>query len=124
MRSQILEAYLRQHLTKNDGVFSGGIEPSGVDPQAIRIMAEDHLVIAGQNSDHLLFYAQEKFDLIIALDPCVLSHCEKSFAGVKVQELFFDEIEGFGGAERMKKIKELRNQLKSAALNLSREIAS
>lgn len=118
----MLEGYLKGHLGSKARVYSAGTEPSGVDPQAIRVMAEDRVVIAGQTSDSIAEYQNRKFDLIIVLDASaktkVLEYCQFD----KIQNLELPEIHGFGGAQRMESVRQLRNQLKSIATELAAEI--
>lgn len=49
-RSQMAEALLRHHAGDRFEVFSGGIEPKGVNPYAIRVMDEYGVDIRGQRS--------------------------------------------------------------------------
>lgn len=120
----MLEAYLRAKLNREDKVYSAGWEPSGVDPQAIRVMAEDRVVIAGQTSDSIEQFQRNSFDFIVLLDPGGKSYCEAFEPKAKILSFEIEEIDGFGGAERMDAVRKLRDQLKELALQLSQEISS
>lgn len=120
----MLEGYLQQHIGPKVSVFSGGWEPSGVDPQAIRVMAEDKVVIAGQTSNHFEDFRSYPIDRIILLDPRASSVLGQNFRKAEVKEFSLPEITGFGGAERMTAVRKLRDQLKKIAWELGREIAS
>lgn len=118
----MLEAYLRNALGPKSKVYSAGTEPSGVDPQAIRVMAEDRVVIAGQTSDAITEYSNRQFDLLVILDSKASAEAEKHCQFKKTQLVEISEINGFGGPERMQLIRELRDNLKKLALNLAQEI--
>ena len=64
IRSQMLEGILKKILGHKSRIYSCGFEPSGVDPQAIRAMAEEQVVIAGHTSDALEEFHSFQFDHI------------------------------------------------------------
>jgi len=113
VRSQMLEGYLKKKLGHQTRVYSCGIEPSGVDPQAIRAMAEDQVVIAGQTSDALSEFSKFDFDQIFIFDETVQRDLEKVFPHVEPVLLAVKPIEGFGGLERLEQIRVLRSSMSS-----------
>lgn len=124
IRSQILEAYLQEHLGPKDRVYSGGWEPSGVDPQAIRVMAEDRVVIAGQTSDHFEEFKDYPIEKLILLDPRAENLLNGKFPKASLESIPLEEIDGFSGPERMDQVRELRDRLKTLALELAQKITS
>ncbi len=66
-RSQIAEGYLQQFAGDNAKVFSAGIEVHGVNPKAIKIMAEDGVDISHQTSNHVDEYRDIDFDFVITV---------------------------------------------------------
>jgi arsenate reductase len=42
-RSQIAEGYLKHYAGNKANIYSAGIETHGVNPKAIKVMAEDHI---------------------------------------------------------------------------------
>ncbi len=118
----MLEAYLRNALGPKSKVYSAGTEPSGVDPQAIRVMAEDRVVIAGHTSDAIEEYSNRQFDLILILDPSTSEAVERICRAKKTQVYEVSEVNGFGGPERMQRVRELRDELKKLALKIAQEI--
>ncbi len=122
IRGQILEAYLTKFLGKGTQVVSAGLEGTGIDPQAVRIMAEDGYVIAGQNSKclgevstypyNLILYCSEKLKLETNLEK---ESCQIICAN-------FIEMEGFGGAERLERMRKLRDDIKSYATELAKRL--
>ena len=48
-------------------IYSAGIETHGVNPKAIKVMAEDHIDISGHTSNNVDEYANIDFDTIITV---------------------------------------------------------
>ena len=51
-RSQMAEGYLRYFAGDKANIYSAGIETHGVNPKAIKVMAEDHIDISRHTSNH------------------------------------------------------------------------
>ena len=66
-RSQIAEGYLRHFGGDKVEVYSAGVETHGVNPQAVRIMAEDGIDISGHTSNNMEEYRQLEFDFVITV---------------------------------------------------------
>ena len=52
-RSQLAEGYLRFFANGKAEVYSAGVETHGVNPRAVKIMAEDGLDISSHSSNHV-----------------------------------------------------------------------
>jgi protein-tyrosine-phosphatase len=65
----MLKAYLGKNLRPDHEVQSAGLFPDGVDPRAIRAMAEDGIVIAGEVSVPIKAVKSKSFDFIVCTDP-------------------------------------------------------
>lgn len=66
-RSQMAEGIFR-HLGKGQlEVFSAGTEPSRVNPDAIRAMAERGIDISTHTSDHVNQYIDQRFDYVVTV---------------------------------------------------------
>ena len=63
-RSQIAHGYLQLYLQDKANVYSAGVETHGVNPRAIKIMAEDGIDISAHTSNNLNEYLQIPFDVI------------------------------------------------------------
>ena len=114
IRSQILEAYLAKALNKRAQVISAGKEATGIDPQAIRIMAEDGYVIAGQTSKSLkeveaypynaiLFCARNGVEtvnctLYVTVSPCIQCSLLIATAGI-VRVVYVEKFRETSGIE-------------------------
>ena len=72
-RSQMAEALFRQELSKMglrtaaESVRSAGLEPHGVNPNAIEAMSEIGIDMSSHTSDDLRQYLGEEFDFIITV---------------------------------------------------------
>lgn len=66
-RSQMADGYLKELGKGKLEVYSAGVETHGVNPRAIKIMAEDGIDISGNTSDNVSQYAGIDFDYIITV---------------------------------------------------------
>ncbi|MBC8052189.1 MAG: arsenate reductase ArsC [Sphingobacteriaceae bacterium] len=66
-RSQIADGYLKHFAGDKAIVYSAGIETHGVNPKAIKVMAEDHIDISGNTSNNVDEYAEINFDYVITV---------------------------------------------------------
>ena len=66
-RSQLLHGYLEQALGDRAAVYSAGVEVHGLNPRAVRVMAEDGVDIAAHTSNHVDEYAAVPFDHVITV---------------------------------------------------------
>lgn len=66
-RSQIAEGYLRRFSGDKAVVYSAGVETHGVNPKAIKIMAEDGIDISDHTSNNIDEYTKIDFDFVITV---------------------------------------------------------
>ena len=66
-RSQIAEGYLKHFAGSKANIYSAGIETHGVNPKAIKTMAEDDIDISNHTSNHVDEYANIAFDYLITV---------------------------------------------------------
>ena len=66
-RSQIADGYLSAFSPIGTTVYSAGVETHGVNPLAIRTMAEDGIDLSSHNSNHVDEYSGIEFDYIITV---------------------------------------------------------
>lgn len=74
-RSQMAEGWTR-HL-KGDLIeaYSGGVSPHGVDPRAVKAMAEAGIDISGQTSKHVDTLEDIDFDFVVTLCDSAQQSC-------------------------------------------------
>ncbi len=65
-RSQMAEGWAR-HLSSDWEIYSAGLEPSEVNPRAIRVMAEAGIDISGQRSKGLDAVPVADLDIVVTL---------------------------------------------------------
>ncbi len=71
----MLEGWLRAIAQERVLVSSAGIEPQGIHPLAIQVMAELGIDISGHTSDHVDRYLNEEFDLVLTVCDSARESC-------------------------------------------------
>jgi arsenate reductase len=66
-RSQMAHGYLQFFAGDAAQIYSAGIETHGVNPKAIKVMAEDHIDISAHTSNNVDEYAGIDFDAVITV---------------------------------------------------------
>ncbi len=66
-RSQMAEGFFRTCGGDSIEVFSAGLEPGGVNPLAVKVMAEIEIDISGHTSNNLKEYLDIEFDYVITV---------------------------------------------------------
>ncbi len=87
-RSQMAEGYLRQFAGDKAEIYSAGIETHGVNPRAIRIMAEDGIDISHHTSNNVDEYSGTDFDFVITVCDKAKENCP--FFPTKAKRFHYD----------------------------------
>ena len=66
-RSQMAHGYLSQLAGPDYNIYSAGIETHGVNPKAIKVMAQDNIDISNHTSNHIDEYGDIAFDFVITV---------------------------------------------------------
>jgi arsenate reductase (thioredoxin) len=66
-RSQMAEGLLRHDAGDRFEVFSAGVEPTRVRPEAIAVMKEIGVDLAGHRSKHVDEFAGQRFDYVLTV---------------------------------------------------------
>lgn len=74
-RSQIAEGLFRKHLGDRHNVYSAGLEPEGVNPNAIKTMAEIGIDISNQTSKTMDELPVVQFDYVITVCNSAKERC-------------------------------------------------
>ena len=118
-RSQMAEGLLREFNNDEYEVFSAGVNPTEVNPNAIEVMKEIGIDISGQKSKHVNEFINQTFDIIITVCDNAKESCP-IFPG-KAERLhwsFFDPAEALDSQdELLKAFKEVRDQIKAKILD-------
>src|ERR1700761_5785602 len=118
-RSQMAEGYLRCFAGDNANIYSAGIETHGVNPKAIQTMAEDHIDISKNTSNHVDEYMAIPFDFVITVCDNANEACP--FFPGKAQRFhqnFPDPAKATGSAEEiMNEFRRVRDMIKIYSAN-------
>jgi arsenate reductase len=90
-RSQMAEAWTR--VLKGDRIeaYSGGVAPHGVDPRAVKAMAEVGIVISSQTSKDVGVLEPIAFEYVITLCDQAHQACPVFPAGTRLLHVGFDD---------------------------------
>ena len=66
-RSQMAEAWTRELKGDQFESYSAGVEPKGIDPRAVKAMAEVGIDISGQASKDIEALGKQEFDYVVTL---------------------------------------------------------
>jgi arsenate reductase len=101
-RSQMAEGFANHDFAERLQAFSAGTDPQGLNPRAVRVMAELDIDISGQSSDHISKYEGQSFDYVITLCGDANEKCPLFFGGVKRLHLSFpDPAKALGDDEQV-----------------------
>lgn len=121
-RSQLLHAYLEQALGDQAAVYSAGVEVHGLNPRAVRVMAEDGLDISQHTSNHVDEYAAVPFDYVITVCDHANEVCPVfPSSAKKFHHNFPDPARATGSEEEiMQQFRAVRDQVKAYAQDFVR----
>jgi arsenate reductase len=121
-RSQLLHGYLAQELGDNAAVYSAGIEVHGLNPRAVRVMAEDGVDIAHHTSNHVDEYAAIPFDYVLTVCDHANEVCPVfPSSAQKLHHNFPDPAKATGSEEEiMNQFRTVRDQVKDYAQDFVR----
>lgn len=115
-RSQMAEALLRHHAGEQYEVHSAGLNPKGLNPYMVRVMAEIGVSVAEQSSKSVDTYlGWVNFGWLITVCGHAEENCPKTFLGVS-NRLHWDDLEdpaSFTGEieETMQVFREVRDRV-------------
>ncbi len=90
-RSQMAEAWSREIIGNQFEVFSAGIEPTGLDPMAVKTMAEVGLDISNQKPKSTDSLGNAEFDFVITLCRNTAETCPYFPARTRIMQEAFDD---------------------------------
>lgn len=115
-RSQMAEAYLRSQAGDRFEVFSAGLEPKGIHPLTLQVLAEIGVDTTSLYSKPLsTFVDRQSFDFLITLCADAEERCPY-FPGTGVRLHWpFDDPAAFQGSpsQRLAKFREVRGQIEA-----------
>jgi arsenate reductase len=116
-RSQLLHGYLQQELGDQATVYSAGVEVHGLNPRAVRVMAEDGVDISQHTSNHVDEYAHVPFNYVLTVCDHANEVCPIfPSTAKKLHHNFPDPAKATGSEEEiMHAFREVRDQVKAYA---------
>jgi len=113
-RSQMAEGLMRHFRGDEFEVFSAGVEPKGVHPQAIEAMRETGIDISRQQSKHVDDLPIKEFDYIITLCDHAAQNCPVFFGkGARLHQGFPDPAAVQGSEQDvLEAFRKVRDELK------------
>jgi arsenate reductase (thioredoxin) len=90
-RSQMAEAWTRVLKDEQIEAYSGGVDPHGVDPRAVKAMAEVGIDISGKTSKDVDTLEDVEFDYVITLCDQAHQACPVFPAKTRVLHVGFDD---------------------------------
>jgi len=114
-RSQIAEGYLRHFAGNKANIYSAGIETHGVNPKAIRVMAEDGIDISHHKSNNVDEYTGIPFDYVITVCDNAKENCPYfPTLAERFHQNFPDPAKAAGNEEQvMNEFRRVRDMIKS-----------
>jgi arsenate reductase len=90
-RSQMAEGWARHLRGEEIEPYSAGIEPRGLDPQAVQVMAEAGVDISRQRSKHVDELKDVSFDYVVTVCGHANEHCPVFQKPATVVHIGFDD---------------------------------
>jgi arsenate reductase len=113
-RSQMAEGLLRHDAGDRFEVFSAGVKPSGVRPEAIAVMRELGIDLSGLRSKHVSEFACEAFDYVLTVCDNARENCPIFPGGaISIHHNFVDPAAASGSEEeRLAVFREVRDHIR------------
>ena len=90
-RSQMAEGWARQLKGDSIEAYSAGIETHGLNPDAVRVMADAGVDISGQRSKNVAEFRDIAFDYVVTVCSDAHEKCPVFLGKVKVVRVGFDD---------------------------------
>lgn len=122
-RSQMAEGWAHHLLSDVIEPYSAGIETHGMNPNAVKVMAEAGVDITGQKSQHIDEFKDVDLDVVVTVCGHAHDTCPYYPASCKVVHIGFDdppkmakELADKGGSEeeQLNCYRQVRDQIKEA----------
>jgi arsenate reductase (thioredoxin) len=117
-RSQMAEGWARKLKGDSIEAYSAGIETHGLNPNAVRVMAEGGVDITGQRSKNVAELGGTTFDYVITVCSDAHEHCPLFPGKAKVVHAGFDDpprlaAEAATDEERLAPYRRVRDEIRA-----------
>lgn len=122
-RSQMAHGYLQKFLNGEAKIYSAGVETHGLNPEAVKWMAEDGIDISQHQSNHIDEYMDIDFDLILTVCDHANETCPYFPSTGEKMHHNFEDPSKFKGSDldRDAKFMEIRDEIKSYCNQLAQK---
>src|SRR5512135_3596227 len=119
-RSQMAEGFARDYGKGLIEVYSAGLTPAGVNPYAIRVMAELDIDISRQHSKKIDPYLLDYMDIVVTLCGHAELLCPKTPPNIKRFHWPIKDPVGTTGSDNhiMKEFRRARDEIRDKVLDL------
>ncbi len=108
------EGLLRHDAGERFEVFSAGLKPSSVRPEAVAVMRELGIDLSGHRSKHADEFAGEKFDYVLTVCDHARESCPLFPGGLVIHQSFPDPALAHGAeAARLAVFRQVRDQIRA-----------
>jgi arsenate reductase len=126
-RSQMAEGWTRALQGESFQAFSAGVDPKGVDPRAVRVMAEAGVDISAQASKSIDDLEETSFDYVVTLCDRANESCPVFFGATQRVHRGFDDppaLAVFTGSEEeaLEIYRRVRDEIKELAAGLPESV--
>jgi len=90
-RSQMAEGWARHLKSDEIDAYSAGVEPHGLNPNAVKIMAEAGVDISGHQSQHIDEFKEVELDVVVTVCGHAYETCPAFPGQTKVVHIGFDD---------------------------------
>jgi arsenate reductase len=128
-RSQMAEGWARTLLGERVEARSAGLEARGLDPRAVRVMAEAGVDISGQRSRRLAELVGEPFDVVVTVCSHAHETCPVFPGGARVIHAGFDDpphlaAGAAGEEEALAPYRRVRDEIRDFVAHLPETLAA
>jgi arsenate reductase (thioredoxin) len=118
-RSQMMEGYLNHFGKGILQAYSAGIEAHGLNPRAVKIMAEDGVDISGHRSELVDAYADREYDYFLTVCDHARENCPYLPGNaIRIHHSFPDPAKATGTEDEiMQAFSAVREEIKNYAKN-------
>ena len=111
-RSQLAQGYLQHFAGGQAQVFSAGVDPKGVNPVAVQVMAEDGIDISHHTSNHADEYVGESFDYVITVCDNAREQCPYFPSAAQTIHQSFPDPGHVPGEDLVTSFRTIRDQIR------------
>ena len=112
-RSQMAEAYLNKLYGDRYEAYSAGIHPTRINPNVVRVMAEEGVDLSGARSKSVEEYLDRNFDLVVTVCDSARESCP-IFPGDELIHHGFRDPSTIEGSEEevLARVREIRDEIR------------